>query len=372
MIYVLDQNGQPYKSTTRNGKVRRLLKEKKARVVKSCPFTIQLLYNPETDIRPNIMEGYLMNIIISNDSRFPSGLAPKNTAKLSLDDFMLSTTSDKGLEFTTAYVDIDSIDEKAYKMFNKMAKDGSDIKFFRYNTKPFIKSQVSIVDIDSVESKKSELYIKLSDSSIITGNAVMICGRCGSGKTTLLKNIQTQLENKGTTVYYVSTSENSPIDVFNTIEEFVDRLKDRLNLISTEHVNNIYKVSNHDIASETLIIDEYAHLFHSLDPEKRDELRTNIDFISRFARVVGMSIIICSQTFDSCNIQGDLDVRFCDRIVVGYIDKDIAISTLKSITSNINLTLGTGLYVKIYDTTTNALDEDTYNVFNVNDVKTLM
>lgn len=369
MIYVLDQDGQPYKSTTRNGKVRRLLKEKKARVVKSCPFTIQLLYNPETDIRPNIMEGYLMNIIISNDSRFPSGLAPKNTTKLSLDDFMLSTTSDKGLEFTTAYVDIDSIDEKAYKVFNQMATDGSDIKFFRYNTKSFIKSPVSIVDdIDSVESKKSELYIKLSDNLIITSNAVMICGRCGSGKTTLLKNIQTQLENKGTTVYYVSTSENSPIDVFNTIEEFVGRLKDRLNLISTEHVNSIYKLSNHNITSETLIIDEYAHLFHSLDRIKRDELRANIDFISRLARVAGMSIIISSQTFDGCNMPGYLDIRFCDRIVVGYIDKDIATSMLKSMPNNINLTLGTGLYIKIYD----LIDESTYNIFNVNDVKTLM
>lgn len=368
MIYVLDQDGQPYKSTTRNGKVRRLLKEKKARVVKSCPFTIQLLYNPETDIRPNIMEGYFMNIIISNDSRFPSGLVPKNTVKMSLDDFMLSTTSNKGLEFTTAYVDIDSIDEKAYKMFNKMTKDGSDIKFFRYNTKPFIKSPVSIVNINCMESKKSELYIRLSDNSIITGNAIMICGRCGSGKTTLLKNIQTQLENKGTTVYYVSTSENSPIDVLNTIEEFVGHIKDRLNLISNEHVNNIYKLLNHDIKSETLIIDEYAHLVHSLDPAKRDELRANIDFISRLARAVGMSIIISSQTFNGCDMSGDLDIRFCDRIVVGYIDKDIATSMLKSMTNNINLTLGTGLYIKIYD----LIDESTYNVFNINDVKTLM
>lgn len=45
MIYVLDIDGNPLMPTERHGKVRRLLKEKKAKVVKRCPFTIQLLYD---------------------------------------------------------------------------------------------------------------------------------------------------------------------------------------------------------------------------------------------------------------------------------------------------------------------------------------
>ena len=44
MVYVLNNNGQPLMPTDRHGKVRRLLKEGKAKVVKRCPFTIQLLY----------------------------------------------------------------------------------------------------------------------------------------------------------------------------------------------------------------------------------------------------------------------------------------------------------------------------------------
>ena len=44
MMYVLDSNGQPLMPTARHGKVRRLLNSHLAKVVKRCPFTIQLLY----------------------------------------------------------------------------------------------------------------------------------------------------------------------------------------------------------------------------------------------------------------------------------------------------------------------------------------
>lgn len=50
LVYVLNQNGQPLMPTERCGKVRRLLKTGKAKVVKRCPFTIQLLYQTETEV----------------------------------------------------------------------------------------------------------------------------------------------------------------------------------------------------------------------------------------------------------------------------------------------------------------------------------
>lgn len=50
LVYVLKQNGQPFMPTRRFGKVRRLLKEGKAKVVRREPFTIRLLYEPETDV----------------------------------------------------------------------------------------------------------------------------------------------------------------------------------------------------------------------------------------------------------------------------------------------------------------------------------
>ena len=52
LVYVLKQSGQPFMPTERFGKVRRLLKEKKAKVVRREPFTIRLLYEPKTDVVP--------------------------------------------------------------------------------------------------------------------------------------------------------------------------------------------------------------------------------------------------------------------------------------------------------------------------------
>ena len=43
--------------TSRSGKVRRFLKNKKAKVIRRCPFTIQLLYEPETAVVQDITLG---------------------------------------------------------------------------------------------------------------------------------------------------------------------------------------------------------------------------------------------------------------------------------------------------------------------------
>lgn len=52
MVYVLNINGQPLMPTNRHGKVRHLLKDGKAKVVKRCPFTIQLLYSSTNYTQP--------------------------------------------------------------------------------------------------------------------------------------------------------------------------------------------------------------------------------------------------------------------------------------------------------------------------------
>ena len=93
MVYILDKNGQPLKNTTRHGKVRRLLKDKKARVVKDCPFTIQLLYDVDINIEEDssmdnaiVVKNY-SNIIVSNDSRMPNNIYKLDTIKITYDKF---------------------------------------------------------------------------------------------------------------------------------------------------------------------------------------------------------------------------------------------------------------------------------------------
>lgn len=52
MVYVLNKDGQPLMPTNRHGKVRHLLKDGKAKVIKRCPFTIQLLYSSTNYTQP--------------------------------------------------------------------------------------------------------------------------------------------------------------------------------------------------------------------------------------------------------------------------------------------------------------------------------
>lgn len=56
MVYILSQDGQPLMPTSRHGKVKHLLKDGKAKVIRRCPFTIQLLYR-STDYTQRVSLG---------------------------------------------------------------------------------------------------------------------------------------------------------------------------------------------------------------------------------------------------------------------------------------------------------------------------
>lgn len=52
MVYVLNKDGQPLMPTENHAKVRVFLKNRKAKVVKRCPFTVQLLYDTTDYTQP--------------------------------------------------------------------------------------------------------------------------------------------------------------------------------------------------------------------------------------------------------------------------------------------------------------------------------
>ena len=51
MVYVKSIDGQPLMPTSRHGKVRRLLKNKQAKVIQKCPFTVQLLFETGHEVQ---------------------------------------------------------------------------------------------------------------------------------------------------------------------------------------------------------------------------------------------------------------------------------------------------------------------------------
>lgn len=52
MVYVISKNGHLLMPTRRYGKIRRLLKQGKAKVIRRCPFAVQLLYDTEENVQP--------------------------------------------------------------------------------------------------------------------------------------------------------------------------------------------------------------------------------------------------------------------------------------------------------------------------------
>lgn len=55
MIYILSEKGSPLMPTENNGKVRKLLKQNKAKIVDYKPFTIQLLYETEEHTQATVL-----------------------------------------------------------------------------------------------------------------------------------------------------------------------------------------------------------------------------------------------------------------------------------------------------------------------------
>ena len=56
-VYLLDVNGNPLMPCHNGGFIRKLLKQGKAKVVRSCPFTVQLSYEVRNKHKQNISLG---------------------------------------------------------------------------------------------------------------------------------------------------------------------------------------------------------------------------------------------------------------------------------------------------------------------------
>ena len=79
--------------TTRFGKVRRLLKNKKAKVIRSCPFTIKLFYEPESLVMQEVVLGqdtgskYVGVACVANDKvLYQSEVALRDNIKKKMDN----------------------------------------------------------------------------------------------------------------------------------------------------------------------------------------------------------------------------------------------------------------------------------------------
>ena len=91
-VYVISKDGQPLMPTSRFGKVRRLLKDKKAKIVSRCPFIIKLLYEPDSLVMQEVVLGqdtgskHIGTACIANDKvLYQSEVVLRNDIKKKMD-----------------------------------------------------------------------------------------------------------------------------------------------------------------------------------------------------------------------------------------------------------------------------------------------
>lgn len=296
---------------------------------------------------------------ISNDSRFPVGLAPVNTDKVTLDDFMISSTSDKGVEFTNAYVDIDSLDEKAYKMFADMIENGASIKFFRYDTKPFIKDKVHMITSDK-SNRKNEICIRLSNSTSTNGSTTVVYGEGGSGKTTLLNNIATQLKNKGVDVDFISNQNLDDINVVEKFKAYKEDILSRLKKLEQPKINNIYALDEF-IQSKAIIIDDFDDIIRRPDVILHNDIDVIIDLVKtiiNFGKFVGVTAVIASK---SCVYNFDISNKIITGTASNKLIEDVMYKKI-----DFEIPIGSAMY---HDTSELGRK---FSIFSVNEVKDLM
>lgn len=313
MVKVIDKNWQPLPNTTRNGKVRKLLKEKKARVVNDNPFTIQLLY----DINKNSdMDNTQLNSIVVSDCKvFPKELHDKKIKLYTLDEFKQEACG-KGIDaykLETVYMDVDCLDMSLYEALKDYTDNGINIIFFKYK-KPYIKEDIyTFTPLEkSLEERLDDLNIRIAKDTYIHGN-ILICGESITDAQAVLNNIKQQLSNKGITInYFDSTCDVKQLAEF--LQEKRKLVLYRFKQMEEQHVGRITQLENVSITPETIIIDDYNKITSSSDYESVDVIKQALYSILMFCKNVGISVIVRNSTIKS--LGADIVNNLTNNIIV--------------------------------------------------------
>ena len=68
VVYVLNIDGHPLMPTKRFGKIRRMLRDGQAKVIRREPFTIKLLYEPKTNVVQDLTLGVDTCLLYTSDA----------------------------------------------------------------------------------------------------------------------------------------------------------------------------------------------------------------------------------------------------------------------------------------------------------------
>lgn len=149
LVYVLNQNGQPLMPTHNGAKVRVLLKQKRARVVSKCPFTIRLLYESTNFTQPITLGVDTGSKYVGRDGE--------------VDDEILALSATEDDSFVFGYTEVDGNktfhgDYNLVKHLNWLLRKLKDSKFFQCSTENLNDLVVNVNPMD-VDFKHPEYSV---------------------------------------------------------------------------------------------------------------------------------------------------------------------------------------------------------------------
>lgn len=309
MVQVLGKDGQLLSTTTRHGKVRRLLKEGKARVVKESPFTIQLLYDIEDFNMTENINTYAT--VVTDDQRTPIIKGCSHIVKMSYKEFMEKAESKEGIcvdDFL--YLDVDGLDAVTYtSVCNALNNCTDHLVFFRFSKHNFIKEPIEVLEEKPLSrTRDSEKMLNFTPEISTFGN-YLVCGAPGSGKTTLLKNMGIQfIKNKALVKYF------TPIPIFDrgdvpadldvqiadvktlasTLSGYKEEMFNRFKIMENEQINDIYKADKY-YPTIVIIIDGLENYNTSDDYRASDTVISSLACLCRLGKSAGIVTVLSCQ-----------------------------------------------------------------------------
>lgn len=371
VVYVLDINGNPLYPTKRFGKVRRLLNSEKAKVAKKDPFTIQLTYTPETDVRPNRLEANPMNIVVSNSNIKPMDVVT-NYEKRSLEK--INNTDLKEIENSTVYFDTDLVTENVYNTIVKRLID-SDIDVRFYTNKPsYIREDVVMnnrihnitlpifslgnnitcgYDCDRTDSDD---FFSLSGVISVSGNY----------RDKVVSGIESQLIKNDCHVDRVDCNDMNEKRVVDLIRSYHYEMNSRFKTMEYEYVNNSSKLKNPPIPKILILDNVDKSVSLCIDDDSLDHLQ----LLSNLCRSANIMVIITSETYRLRFLPISISSNISTRIITA----EPSISNIGSVINDddrdaeVNTIIPKDIDIKISDTQAIFKNRDSIRIFDVRDV----
>ena len=299
MVNVLDKDGSPLAPTDRNGKVRRMLKEGKAKVVSSDPFTIQLTDSSVEDTKMDIKTKNgksAHHVTIVSNSKVPPELDGPDVQKLRVDEFVEQACSDTGCEYgDIIYFNIDDLNKGLYEgiMDAKKILD-AEVRFFRdaHNFKSYVTEPILVCNGNAPKNQTI-------DPDILNSYKVNYARTIPSCATLLILNQQQYCLETREKILSIKKDRGFSIvnihanNAVETLPALQKQMMTRFKIMEREQVNNVFKVTHvyGDELNPICVVIYVNELLDIKNYRDLDTIKQSLGSMARLGRAAGFNLV---------------------------------------------------------------------------------